>query len=222
MVIACWSVKGGSGTTVVTAGLALRLSRSVSQGGPPVVVADLAGDMPAVLGWPDPSGAGLNDWLVAGPDVATDALDRLAVDAAAGLALLPAGALDVRGRANAADGERLVDALAAMNAHGVVVDCGSIADDITLGIAGAATRSLLVVRSCYLALRRAVAAPIRPSAVVLVAEPDRALNAEDVEDVLGVPVLTVPWHPDVARAVDAGLLATRVPRVLDRALRNAA
>jgi MinD-like ATPase involved in chromosome partitioning or flagellar assembly len=219
MVIACWSVKGGSGTTVVAAALALRLARS----SPSVVLADLAGDAPAVLGQPEAAGQGLLDWLAAGPDVAADALDRLALDVAPGLALLPAGARRGQRSGTAGDGERLVGALAAMRPHRVaVVDCGSIADDAALGVAAAATRSLLVIRPCFLALRRAVAAPLRPSAVVLVVEPDRTLGAADVEDVLGVPVFAVPCDPVVARAVDAGLLASRLPRTLDRALRDAA
>ncbi|HZN13288.1 MAG TPA: hypothetical protein VFB78_03390 [Acidimicrobiales bacterium] len=216
MVIACWSVKGGSGTTVVAAGLALRLARS----SPGVVLADLAGDAPAALGQPEPAGPGLADWLAAGPTVADDALSRLEVDVGAGLSILPAGR--AAGRAsNAADGERLVAALSA-RPRAVVVDCGSIASDAALGVAAAASRSLLVIRPCFLALRRAIAAPIRPSAVVLVLEEERTLGAADVEDVLGVPVHIVPWDATVARAVDAGLLASRLPRLLDRALRDAA
>ena len=83
--------------------------------------------------------------------------------------------------------------------------------------------SLLVLRPCYLALRRALAAPIRPSAVVLVNEPGRALTRRDIEDVLGVPVRAeVDFDPSIARAVDAGLLAGRVPRALERALKEAA
>jgi hypothetical protein len=56
-----------------------------------------------------------------------------------------------------------------------------------------------------------------------VREPGRALGAADVEAVLGVDVTAeVPWDPAVARAMDAGLLATRLPTVLVRALRRAA
>ncbi len=218
MVIACWSVKGGSGTTVVAAALALRLARAAR----PVVLADLAGDVPASLGRPDPTGPGLAEWLAAGPDVADDALNRLAVEVTPGLTVLPAGELGAAASPTAADGERLVAALGAVPARAAVVDCGSVAAEVGLGVAAAATRSLLVVRPCFLALRRAVAAPIRPSAVVLVVEAQRTLGPADVEDVLGVPVITVPWDSAVARAVDAGLLASRVPKPLDRALRGAA
>ena len=84
-------------------------------------------------------------------------------------------------------------------------------------------RSLLVTRPCYLALRRAVRGETRPTGVVLVDEPGRALSRRDVEHALGVPVeATVSFDPAVARAVDAGLLATRLPRVISKELRRAA
>ena len=83
--------------------------------------------------------------------------------------------------------------------------------------------SLLVVRPCFLALRRAVAAPVRPSGIVLVREAGRALTRRDVEEALQVPVRAeIDLEPAIARAVDAGLLATRLPRSLAQALRHAA
>jgi hypothetical protein len=79
------------------------------------------------------------------------------------------------------------------------------------------------MRPCYLALRRAQLAPIRPSGVILITEDGRSLTRRDVEEVLGVPVRAeIPNEPAVARAVDAGLLTTRVPRNLERSLRRAA
>jgi uncharacterized lipoprotein YbaY len=224
VLIACWSVKGGSGTTVVAASLALLLASSV----PGVLLADLAGDAPAVLGLPEPTGEGLYDWFDATADAA--ALDRLAVQAAPGLSLIP------RGRATSFIGagpgrldrcepqERMTALAAALAARSstCVVDLGVIAPH-SAQLAASATTSLLVIRPCYLALRRAVAAPVRPSGVVLVDEPARALGRHDVEDVLGVPVVaTVAFDPAVSRAVDAGLLAARLPRQLARSLRPAA
>ena len=82
MLIACWSVKGGSGTTVVATVLALLHARA---GG--ALVADLVGDVPAALGIPEPPGPGLAAWLAAADDVGADALDRLAVAVAPGLDL---------------------------------------------------------------------------------------------------------------------------------------
>lgn len=215
MLIACWSVKGGSGTTVVAAALALTLARSSGSG---VVAADLGGDLPAVFGLGDPAGPGLAEWLRAGADVPADALARLQVDTGArGLRILPRG----RGPLDPGGGEKLAAALGGVDQ--VVVDCSSGSEPLGLEVAASASLSLLVLRPCYLALRRALAAPLRPSGVVLVAEPGRSLGRADVEAVLGVPVRArVAWDVTVARCVDAGLLAGRVPRGLERALRAAA
>ena len=212
MVVACWSVKGGSGTTVVAAALGLALSAR-DEG---ALLVDLAGDLPAVLGCPDPDGPALADWLAAGDDLPQAALRRLEVEAGPGLALLPLG------RAHPAPSER-GEALAAelaADSRPVVVDCGSSPSPIGSAVAAAASLSLLVLRPCYLALRRALHAPIEASAVVLVGEPQRALRRNDVEDVLGIDVRAViPWRPAVATAVDAGLLGRRLPAPLERAVR---
>jgi MinD-like ATPase involved in chromosome partitioning or flagellar assembly len=215
MLLACWSVKGGSGTTVVAAALAVVLARSSSAG---VLLVDAAGDLPAALGMVDPPGPGLADWLAA-EDVSADALRRLAVAAAPGVELIPW----LGGPAPpATDPDRLVAALATEH-RSVVVDCGSSGGSLAMSVASSATLSLLVLRPCYLALRRALAAPIRPSGVILVNEPGRTLAREDVEDVLGVPVRAeVPWSDGVSRAVDAGVLGHRLPRALARSMKDAA
>lgn len=218
MLIACWSVKGGSGTTVVACSLAVILARRSST---PAVLADLAGDAPAALGLPEPSGPGLFDWVAAGPDVPGDGLGRLAVDAAPNLTLLPRGTWSRAVEADATGAARLSAALA--ERPFVVADCGTLATEPALTVAAEAPLSMLVLRPCYLALRRALHAPFRPSAVVLLGERDRALTAQDVEDTLGVPVrAVVPVDAGIARAVDAGLLASRLPRHLSRALDDAA
>jgi hypothetical protein len=111
----------------------------------------------------------------------------------------------------------------ALGAHAgtVVVDAGTGPPPIAL--LDAADRSLLVTRACYLALRRAVTLEVRPSGVVLVEEPGRALRPRDVEAAIDAPVAaTIALDPAVARAVDAGLLAARLPRLIQRELRNAA
>ena len=66
MVVSCWSAKGGSGTTVVAVSLALVLA---ARGGSGVLLVDLAGDAPAVLGLADPGGPGLAAWAAAGAEV---------------------------------------------------------------------------------------------------------------------------------------------------------
>ena len=214
MLIACWSPKGGSGTTVVACGLATLLSRRG-----PALVADLSGDASAVLGVAEPSGPGLAEWLAAGPDVAAAALGRLEVDVGAGLRLLAWKPPVPDFRAAPGRADALLEALSA-DPRPVVADCGSGTVGAGLALAAGASVSLLVLRPCYLALRRALAAPVRPSGVVLVAEGGRALGRRDVEEVLGVPVRAeVAVEEAVARAVDAGRLARRVPRSLERALR---
>jgi MinD-like ATPase involved in chromosome partitioning or flagellar assembly len=215
VLIACWSAKGGVGTTVVATCLAMNLAQRGAVG---AVLADLAGDAPAALGLADVESPGLAGWLQAGDDVPTDALSRLEVDVAPGLTLLPRGPGQLR--------ERRAEVLAAVlerSARPVVADCGSHLVGARATVATAASRSLLVTRPCYLALRHTIAAALRPTGVVLVREPGRVLGRSDVERVVGAPVVAeVEVDPAVARAVDAGLLANpRLPRALERALRDA-
>jgi hypothetical protein len=199
----------------VASALALVLARS-SPGG--AVVADLAGDVPAAVGVADPGDPGISGWAAAGAEVPADGLARLELDIGSGLSLLP------RGCGSLGPPER-IEALAGLLASDprpVVADCGVLTrSSAALPVASIATQSLLVTRPCYLALRRLVHAPIRPSGVVLVVEPGRALGRADVENVVGAPVRAeIDVDPGVARAVDAGLLASRLPRTLERALRG--
>lgn len=219
MLISCWSAKGGVGTTVVATSLALLMAGREPAG---VVLADLAGDVPDVLGLADGAvrSAGLAGWLAAGAGVPADALGRLEVAAAAGLAVLPRGA----GPLDDARADVLATLLA-QAARPVVVDCGRVggvcpAADI---VASAAVPSLMVTRPCFVALQQALRLVQRPSGVVLVREPGRTLDRVDVERVVGAPVVAeVETDPAVARAVDAGLLSVaRLPRSLTRPLRHA-
>jgi MinD superfamily P-loop ATPase len=213
MLVACWSVKGGVGTTVVAASLALLLARRR----PGAVLADLAGDAPAVLGLPEPDTPGLAGWLAAGDGVPADGLARLEVEASPSLGLLPRGPGPlVPGRA------AVLASLLDRGVRPVVVDCGT-AEQVAAAVVGGAQRSILVIRPCYLALRRAMASPLRASEVVVVREPGRALSSQDIESAVGAPVrVEIEADPAVARAVDAGLMAGRLPRSLERGLRHAA
>jgi len=241
MLVTCWSAKGGSGTTVVAAALAVMLARASESS----ALIDLGGDAPAVLGMPEPQGPGFLDWArAADSGVEAEALWRLATDAGGGLRVVHRGSAlssaSAEGSASSdptlagsGDGSnasvtdaariaaRVVDGAAASGTEAVVVDAGG-PGELAFEVAARSTLSLLVLRPCYLALRRALQAPVRPSAIVLVDEPDRSLCAADVEDVLGVSVrAVVPWDKAIARTVDAGLLRTRVPRVLATSLRAA-
>jgi MinD-like ATPase involved in chromosome partitioning or flagellar assembly len=215
MLVACWSSKGGAGTTVVASSLALLLARREPTG---AVLVDLAGDIPAALGLAEPTSPGLAGWLAAGIDVPADALGRLEEHAAPGLALLHRGAGVL-----ATERADVLAALLTADARPIVADCGADPQGTALTVAAGATRSVLVTRACFLSLRRALNAPLRPSEIVLLTEPGRSLSRVDVEDCVGAPVIAeVAVDPTVARAVDAGLLATRLPRTLARELGRAA
>jgi hypothetical protein len=215
VLISCWSVKGGAGTTVVASALALVLGRSAATGS---LLADLAGDVPAAVGVADPGDPGLSGWLAAGRDVPADGLARLELGIGSGVSLLP------RGRGTLGPPERMeaLAGLLAADPRPVVADCGVLDHRApTVPLAATATQSLLVIRPCYLALRRVAGAPIRPSGVILLSEPGRALGRSDVEHIVGAPIRAeLAVDPAVARIIDAGMLASRLPRSIDRALRG--
>jgi len=216
VLLCLWSPKGGSGASVFAAACALTLARD---GG--ARLADIGGDQPAILGLGADPGTGLREWLKVGVEAPSDALDRLALDAGRGLTLLPAGQAalgDVAPEAGAALGM-------ALRSSGVptIVDVGGERVPALDALLEVADMSVLVVRGCYLALRRAVREPAtaRTAGVVLVEEAGRALGAREVADVLGVPVLaTVPVRSSVARVVDAGVLTSRLPDHLARPARD--
>jgi hypothetical protein len=205
----CWSAKGGSGTTVITASLGLC---SLD----PVTLIDLAGDLPAVLGIAEPAGPGILEWLQS--DAPIERLSDITVPVTEGLSLLPSGRGD-RHRPSA----RWAELLSALTTeeHRVIIDAGT-GQPPTI-VHNLVDRSLLVTRACYLALRRVVSSPIRPTGVILVNESGRALREVDVEAAVGAPILAnVGLDPQIARCVDAGLMAARLPRMMRRDLGAAA
>lgn len=212
MLIVCWSAKGGSGATVIAAGVALGTCASHD-----TALIDLAGDMPAVLGVAEPTGPGTIDWLCSA-DADAGALHRLGFPVGARLTLLGRGRERDPRTDPAPAWERLAGALRSL-AEVVVVDAGT--GTPARPLAEAADHLLLVTRPCFLALRHAAGAGVQPSGVVLVDEPGRTLRSADVERAVAAPIVAqVPWDPAVARAVDAGLLAGRAPRSLLQPLRG--
>jgi hypothetical protein len=123
------------------------------------------------------------------------------------------------GEADTTDSDRFdADILSALSneSRTVIVDAGSIETPRQHQLAEAAARSLLVLRPCYLTLRRVAGKPLAAHGVVLIEEPGRSLQRDDVEAVLELPVLArIPLDPAIARSIDSGLLTSRIPRQLN-------
>ncbi len=199
MFVVCWSVKGGVGTSVVAAAIAVV---SAEQGHDTVLV-DLAGDQPAVLGCEGDDRQGVGDWLSAGDGVPVDALAALEIEVGPRLHLIPRGAPVCPDRLG------VLSSVLGGSGRVVVVD-GGVGIPHWMG----SGRSVLILRSCYLTLRRVSVVPAGTD-VVLLDEPGRALRGSDVSMAVGQdPWRRISVEPGVARAVDAGLLAFRLPRSL--------
>ena len=194
MLIVCHSPKGGSGCTVTAATLALLLATRHRGGGH---VVDLAGDLSATLGVPEPA-------------------DQHPRDVNSALQLHTCSHRDRHGTV-ITDWDRAVSLVGALSGPVVVDASAAILDE---RLVAAADVLLTVVRPCYLALRRATtqksAGSRVPDGVIMVNEPNRALGPKDVETVLRVPVrAVVPFDASISRAVDAGLLSHRIPKVAE-------
>ena len=198
-VIEFFGPKGGQGVTVTACSTALLLAKS----GPTVII-DLGGDVPATLGIAQPYGPGMTDWPGSGPRAST-----LTVAAADNLRVLPQGAVvEPEGMFR-----RLLIALDQLvdEQFHVVIDHGDGRRPLNTHV----DATLIVIRPCYLALRRTVMSTAQCSGAVVIREPGRALTTRDVEAALGVPALVeLDIDPAVARCVDAGLLAARLPRTM--------
>jgi Mrp family chromosome partitioning ATPase len=133
VLIACWSAKGGAGTTVVASALALVLAAREPSG---AVLADLAGDVPATLGLAeaDIRSRGLAGWLEAGDGVPADALHRLETAASPGLVVLPRGHGEL-----GAERAGVLAELLQRSPRPVVADCGTRPGGAAATLARAAT-----------------------------------------------------------------------------------
>ena len=112
---------------------------------------------PAIFGLAGEPELGLSDWLEAGAAAPVEALDRMLVEVAPGIALVPFGAADrtLRPRPAAEAGAALAVALRDLPVP-VVADCGAADDPATRALVEVADVVVVVIRGCYLALRRAV------------------------------------------------------------------
>lgn len=216
----CWSAKGGSGTTVVAAGLALDSTRLSA-------LLDVDGDLPAVLGVPEPAGQGLSDWFESGAPPA--AILDLAIDLDDTTRLIPRGPSRIPRRAPrwgelgrwlaASDIAFVADVGLGDPPVALLPESGPT----SMSVAPTRAKGLLITRPCYVALMRARLLDARPDGVILIDERGRDISARDVEISVGAPVVAkVPFDPAIARAVDRGLLAMALPGSIKNILGRAA
>lgn len=209
MFIILSSPKGGSGTSVTAAALAVLGSQIT-----PTLLVDLAGDQVALLGLPR-TNFGLTDWL---DQQSQQEFDDVIIDCGDQLFVVPLGSSTIP-ITSSPSWPHVVRALEHKQNQGfnIVVDAGS--GRIPADLAGLAAQVLLVIRPCYLALHRTVDAHQTYTGVIVVLERDRVLTTKDVETILDLPcVAQVPLTADIARRVDSGLLQSRMPHILQSAL----
>lgn len=216
MLIGCWSPKGGSGTSVVAGALALSIAQASSTGS---LLVDLTGDQELILGI-DPGAGGLSDWCDAYPAVAPGALSKLEQSFDERLSFVARGKRELTLNADSAG-----DLARELKRDGrpVIADLGSGAARAGECLQQNLDLSVVVLRPCYLALRKAAADAHPIDAVVLIEEVGRSLRKVDVEAALGVRVAaSLEVDPRISRAVDAGILARRLPKHWAKALRRVA
>lgn len=215
-----WSPKGGSGTSTVTAGTAIRLANDDEDRD--VVLVDLAGDQPALLGLTTIEQSdvpGITDWVESSER--RDTLDCLIEKVAPGLGLVRLGTRGPAGvdrTPTSTRGRRLITAIKALVRPDrvLVVDAGLDLHEYRAHVPGV---PVCVVRSCYLALSRGQRVPGPYERVVVIQEPQRGLRARDVAAALGASeVEIVAWDPRVGRAVDAGTIVSMLPPPLQHSL----
>lgn len=198
------SPKGGNGTTVTAASYALLSAHR----GQRTVIIDLCGDIPATLGMAEPTGPGINDWLSESYSSHNQSLFSLGHELSENVLVVHRGSQFIVGEPRWA-------ALAECISHSaftVVVDAGVAV--VPPVLAQVVDTVATVVKPCYLTLRRAIALS-KPMTAYVIKEDGRALTVNDVKHVLGATDITVvPYSPAIARAVDAGLLPSRVVQLL--------
>ena len=204
------SSKGGNCTTVTAAAYALHAAHS----GTPTLLIDLCGDVPAVIGMPDPTSIGINEWLSEKSIANAESLVQSGTSLTDQLTVIHRGSHTVEGS------PRWNEFAAAIRdlPYNVIVDAGTtyVPDFVRASFSAVP----LVTRACYLSLRRATQLP-RPTHVVVIKEEARALTVTDVSNVLGVPVMAeIPYESAISRAVDAGLLSARSEQLFARHLHD--
>jgi hypothetical protein len=198
------SSKGGNCTTVT----ATAFSLIAASRGLPTVLIDLCGDVPAVIGLPEPTTPGINDWLAEDSLLDAESLVKLGTPLSPGLVVVHRGARFVQGQPRWTD---LATAISSLPMN-IAIDAGTgyLPDELR----NAGAEITMVVKPCYLSLRRATQLS-RPTNCIVIREEGRALTVKDVGNVLGVPVVAeIPYEAAISRAVDAGLLSSRAEQLI--------
>jgi len=197
------SPKGGNCTTVTATAYALLLAAS----GIPTVLIDLCGDVPAAAGMAEPTTPGINDWLGESSISDAQSLVTLGTPFDNDLVIVHRGSSFVEGQPRWTD---LANAITTLPMN-VIIDAGIafIPDELRHAV----SQVTMVVKPCYLSLRRASRMQ-RPTQLFVVCEESRALTIKDVGHVLGMPVTCeIPYTPAISRAVDAGMLPSRAEQL---------
>lgn len=215
MIYSCWSLKGGTGTTSLATALALNLSREQEK---EILLVDLAGDIPAVLGIASLTPVGIGDWLSVGENLEADSLKHLEFEVTSKLSLLPRGRAPLATLSQVLTPDALVaelefqasiyaaDFIKQLSADErlVIIDCGNLWDtalnvrnqaecqqpDLLFRreVCQAADTSWVFTRSCYLSLRRLASFFMSPDGVVFLKEANRSLTASDIIEIAGAPI----------------------------------
>ena len=197
------SPKGGNCTTVTATAYALL----VAARGTHTVLIDLCGDVPAAAGMAEPTTPGINDWLSESSTSDAQALVTLGTPFDNGLVIVHRGSSFVEGQPRWSD---LANAITTLPMN-IVIDAGTtfLPDELRRAV----THVTMVVKPCYLSLRRASRMQ-RPTQLFVVCEESRALTIKDVGHVLGMPVTCeIPYTSAISRAVDAGMLPSRAEQL---------
>ena len=197
------SPKGGNCTTVTATAYALLMAAR----GTHTVLIDLCGDVPAAAGMAEPTTPGINDWLSESSTSDAQALVTLGTPFDKGLVVVHRGSSFVEGQPRWSD---LANAITTLPMN-IVIDAGTtfLPDELRRAV----THVTMVVKPCYLSLRRASRMQ-RPTQLFVVCEESRALTIKDVGHVLGMPVTCeIPYTSAISRAVDAGMLPSRAEQL---------
>jgi CobQ/CobB/MinD/ParA nucleotide binding domain len=196
------ATKGGQGVTTIAAALATLTANT----GARTLLIDTGVDLAAILGRPEHHGPGLADYLI-DPSIT---LADISIAISDRLDLIARGTGPVT--SNTYTYGLVTGGLGHYDT--IIIDCAHTNTEWPM----LGDQRVHVTRNCYLAVRNAIRLP-KPTHVVVITEPGRSLSTADIEIVLGMPVTaTIAADIETARIIDAGILTSRLPRGMARAL----